>query len=173
MDKPEHMKLGISACLLGQNVRYDGGNRLDTVIMDTLGGSVKWVPVCPEVECGLPVPRDVMRLEDAQGAYRLVAISTRLDHTDRLSTWAEMKLGELDREGLHGFIFKDRSPSCGLSGVAICFPDGRIAGQGTGIFASQFRKRFPLLPVEGEGRLHDPALMTLFIKRLSGTNPSP
>jgi uncharacterized protein YbbK (DUF523 family) len=169
MNSPKDIKLGISACLLGENVRYDGGNKLDAVIRDALDDYVEWVPVCPEVECGLPVPRDAMQLVGSCGSCRLVTVNTGIDHTDKLLSWVRIKLEELEKANLHGFIFKDRSPSCGLSGVKIYSSGGVVNEDGSGIFASEFLKHFSLLPVEGADRLHDPALMEKFMARLLST----
>ena len=131
----EKIKVGISSCLMGNKVRYDGGDRLDRHLVETLGRYAEYVPVCPEAECGLPVPREPMRLEGDIGSPRLVTIETRLDHTDRMAGWAERRLAELEGENLCGFIFKANSPSCGMEGVA-------------GIFARAFMERFPLIPEE-------------------------
>src|SRR5512143_1734368 len=105
------IKLGISSCLLGENVRYDGGHKLDHYLRDTLGQFVEWVPVCPEVECGLPVPREAMRLVGDPDAPRLVTRKTGIDHTERMTKWAGRKLAQLERQNLCGFVFKARSPS--------------------------------------------------------------
>src|SRR5512135_523699 len=107
----EKLKLGISACLLGEKVRYDGGHKLDRYIKETLGKYVDWVPVCPEVEYGLPVPREAMRLVGTASAPRLMTSRTEVDHTDGMRRWAGQRLDELEKEALCGFIFKSRSPS--------------------------------------------------------------
>jgi uncharacterized protein YbbK (DUF523 family) len=105
------IRLGVSTCLLGDKVRYDGGHRWDRFITDTLGKYVDFVPVCPEVECGLGVPREAMRLVGDPEAPRLVTIHTNVDYTHRLLTWARQRVRELERENLCGFIFKSDSPS--------------------------------------------------------------
>lgn len=160
------IKLGISSCLLGENVRYDGGHKLDHYLRDTLGQFVEWVPVCPEVECGLPVPREAMHLLDKPGAPRLVTRSTGIDHTDRMLAWAKKKLNELEKQKLSGFVFKSRSPSSGMQGVKLYTETGVSARKGIGIFANAFLERFPLLPVEDEGRLQDPGIRENFIERV-------
>lgn len=160
------IKLGISSCLLGENVRYDGGHKLDHYLRDTLGQFVEWVPVCPEVECGLPVPREAMHLLDKPGAPRLVTRSTGIDHTDRMLAWAKKKLNELEKQKLSGFVFKSRSPSSGMQGVKLYTETGVSARKGIGIFANAFMERFPLLPVEDEGRLQDPGIRENFIERV-------
>jgi uncharacterized protein YbgA (DUF1722 family)/uncharacterized protein YbbK (DUF523 family) len=164
----QKIRLGISACLLGQTVRYDGGHQLDRFITDTLGKYVEFVPVCPEVECGLGVPREAMRLVGEPAAPRLVTVRTKLDFTDRLVTWAQKRVRELEQENLCGFIFKSKSPSSGMERVKV-YPEpapGSPVTRGVGMFARIFMEHFPLLPVEDEGRLHDPVLRENFIERL-------
>jgi uncharacterized protein YbgA (DUF1722 family)/uncharacterized protein YbbK (DUF523 family) len=160
------MKLGISSCLLGENVRYNGGHQLDRFLKDTLGKYVEYVPVCPEVECGLSVPREAMRLVGDPEAPRLLTRQTKIDHTSRMNTWASKKLAKLAKEGLRGFVFKSRSPSSGMSGVKVYDETGTRIKKGVGLFAGAFMKRFPLLPVEDDGRLHDAGLRENFIERL-------
>jgi uncharacterized protein YbgA (DUF1722 family)/uncharacterized protein YbbK (DUF523 family) len=162
----EKIKLGISACLLGENVRYDGGHRLDRLLTDTLGQYVEYVPVCPEVECGLPVPRESMHLEGDPDSPRLVTIRTKQDMTDRMVKWAQKRVIELEREDLCGFIFKSDSPSSGMERVKVYNEKGIPVKKGVGIFARIFMEHFPLLPVEEEGRLHDPKLRENFIERI-------
>nr|MBP7322829.1 DUF523 and DUF1722 domain-containing protein [Deltaproteobacteria bacterium] len=160
------IKVGISACLLGHTVRYDGGHKLDRFLTDTLGRYVQWVPVCPEVECGLPVPREAMRLVGDPDHPRLVTRTTRVDHTERMIQWAARRITELEQENLSGFIFKSRSPSSGMQGVTIYTEDGMPGQRGSGLFAKLVMQGFPLLPVEDDGRLHDPQLRENFIERL-------
>jgi uncharacterized protein YbgA (DUF1722 family)/uncharacterized protein YbbK (DUF523 family) len=160
----EKIKLGISSCLLGNPVRYDGGHKLDQFLTDTLGRYVDWVPVCPEVESGLPVPREAMHLVGDPEAPRLVTIRSNVDHTSRMRQWATKKIKVLANENLCGFVFKSRSPSSGMRGVKIYSPEGKPVGTGSGIFAKAFQDRFPLLPAEDEGKLHDPALRENFIE---------
>jgi len=169
---PERIKLGISACLLGQHVRYDGRHKRDAILIDTLGKYADWVPVCPEAEAGWPVPRDPFRLEGDPEAPRLVVIETGEDASARLLHWAKMRLRELEDENLAGFVFKAGSPSCGLEGVGVHGRGETPSLTGRGIFASAFTKHFPLLPVEEEGRLHDPVLRENFLDRASSTSGS-
>jgi uncharacterized protein YbgA (DUF1722 family)/uncharacterized protein YbbK (DUF523 family) len=160
------IKIGISSCLLGEKVRYDGGHQRDQFLTDTLGQYVDFVPVCPEVECGLGVPREAMRLVGDPAAPRLLTVRTRQDHTERLLNWARGRLEELAQENLSGFIFKSRSPSSGMVRVKIYDAQGVPAKRGTGLFAAGFMARFPFLPVEDEGRLHDPGIRENFIERV-------
>ena len=158
--------LGISSCLLGNPVRYDGGHKLDHFLTDTLGQYVDWVPVCPEVECGLPVPREAMHLVGDAVSPRLMTIRTGVNHTSRMRQWATKKVTALAAENLCGFVFKSRSPSSGMRGVKIYSPEGVPISTGAGIFAKAFQDYFPLLPVEDEGRLNDPGLRENFIERV-------
>ena len=165
------IKLGISACLLGENVRYDGGHKLDRFLRDTLGQYVEYVPVCPETECGLGVPREAMRLVGDAAAPRLVTIKTKRDLTDRMVSWAENRVSELEKEDLCGFIFKSRSPSSGMERVKVYNEKGMPSMKGRGIFAGVFMDRFPLIPAEEEGRLHDPKLRENFIESIFVLKP--
>ena len=164
MNRP--IRLGISRCLLGDKVRYDGGHKLDPFLTKTLGEYVEYVPVCPEVECGLPIPREAMRLVGDPASPRLLTQKTGIDHTRRMKDWAETRLAELEAEDLCGFIFKSKSPSSGMERVKVYSETGNLIGQSVGIFARMFMERFPLLPVEEEGRLHDVHLRENFIDRI-------
>jgi uncharacterized protein YbgA (DUF1722 family)/uncharacterized protein YbbK (DUF523 family) len=162
----EHIRVGISSCLLGNNVRYDGGHKLDRFLTDTLGKYVDYVPVCPEVECGLSIPRPSMRLEGLPDAPRLIVTSTREDLTERMEAWAKKRVAELEKEDLCGFIFKSDSPSSGMERVKVYNEKSMPVKNGVGLFAAMLMKHFPLLPVEDEGRLHDPGLRENFIERI-------
>jgi len=163
MDK---IKMGISRCLLGENVRYDGGHQHDRYLTDTLGNYFDYTPVCPEVEYGLPIPREALRLIGKPDSARLITIKTGIDHTDGMLKWAQGKLKELGEENLCGFVFKSKSPSSGMQAVKVYGPSGMPVHKGVGIFAGAFMRRFPILPVEEDGRLHDPDLRENFIERV-------
>lgn len=162
----EKIKLGISTCLLGENVRYDGGHKLDRYLTDTLGQYLEYVPVCPEVECGFGIPREPFRLVGDPKNPRLVTTRTHEDHTDRMLQWARKRVEELERENLYGYIFKSGSPSSGMERVKVYDRNGVPAKVGVGIFARIFMEHFPLLPAEDEGRLQDPRLRENFIERI-------
>ncbi len=162
----DKIKIGISSCLLGNSVRYDGGHKLDHYLADTLGKYVEWVPVCPEVECGLPIPREAMRLVGDPDAPRLVTRRSGIDHTDRMKTWVRKRLKDLEKENLCGFVFKSKSPSSGLLRVKVYGQSGIPSNKGAGIFAGAYAKEFPLVPVEEDGRIHDPQLRENFIERI-------
>ena len=160
------IRLGISTCLLGENVRFDGGHKLDHFLTDTLGQYVEYVPVCPEVECGFGIPRESFRLVGEAENPRLVTTRTNVDHTDRMHQWARKRVQELEKEELYGYIFKSGSPSSGMERVKVYDRNGVPAKVGVGVFARIFMEHFPLLPVEEEGRLHDPKLRENFIERI-------
>ena len=166
MENTEKIKLGISACLLGQSVRYNGGHQLDHFLKDTLGKYVDYIPVCPEVECGFGVPREAFRLIGKPDRPQLITIHTKQDVTERMETWSRKRVVEIEGEGLCGFIFKGGSPSSGMERVKIYDDKGVPAKIGVGLFARIFMEHFPLIPVEEDGRLHDPALRENFIERI-------
>ncbi|MDQ7838057.1 MAG: DUF523 and DUF1722 domain-containing protein [Thermodesulfobacteriota bacterium] len=160
------IRLGISACLLGSKVRFDGGHKWDRFITDTLGKYVEYRPVCPEAECGLGIPREPMRLAGEPDSPRLTTVHTGEDHTKRMARWVRKRVVELAKEDLWGFVFKARSPSCGVRGIKVFNEEGGCAKNGMGIFARAFMDHFPLCPVEDEDRLHDPAIRENFIERI-------
>jgi uncharacterized protein YbgA (DUF1722 family)/uncharacterized protein YbbK (DUF523 family) len=160
------VRLGISSCLLGQEVRFDGGHKRDAFLVEVFGRYVEWVPVCPEVEMGLGVPRETMRLESHGGEVRLITPKTGADHTERLRTFADNRLAALANERLCGYIFKKDSPSCGMERVRV-YPNHTSPNRsGRGLFAAALMQRFPYLPVEEEGRLNDPRLRENFVSRV-------
>lgn len=162
----KRIRLGISSCLLGEKVRYDGGHKRDRFLTDTFGRYVDWVPVCPEVECGLPVPRPSMRLVGDCSDPHLVVTRSGEDLTAKMKRFAKNRVQALANENLDGFIFKSGSPSSGMERVAVYNQQGMPVRNGVGMFAREFINRFPLLPVEDEGRLHDPQIRENFIDRV-------
>jgi uncharacterized protein YbgA (DUF1722 family)/uncharacterized protein YbbK (DUF523 family) len=163
--KGGQIRVGVSSCLLGEKVRYDGGHKHDHYITDTLGRFIKFVPVCPEVNCGLPVPREAMRLEGDPENPRLMTIRTRVDLTEQMRDYCRRVAVELENEDLCGFIFKKNSPSSGLFRVKV-YNKGVPAKSGRGLFADTVVKHFSLLPVEEEGRLYDMNIRENFIERV-------
>ncbi len=162
----KRIKLGISACLLGQPVRFDGQHKHDHYLTDTLGRHFDYLPVCPEAECGLGIPRESMRLVGDPDAPRLLTTRHGVDHTDQMQAWIACRIPELTRENLMGYIFKSRSPSSGMANVKVYNDRGGIAGKAPGLFAKAFMDQFPNLPCEDEGRLNDPDLRENFIERV-------
>jgi uncharacterized protein YbbK (DUF523 family) len=165
------IRIGISSCLLGQEVRFDGGHKRDPFLTDTLGPQVEWVPVCPEVEMGLGTPRETLRLVRSAGSahpFRMVTTRTAIDHTDAMNRWAVNRLEELatDEPDLCGYVLKKDSPSCGMERVKTYSERGMPERNGRGLYATALMQRFPTLPVEEEGRLKDPRLRENFIERV-------
>lgn len=182
---PERLRLGVSSCLLGRNVRYDGGHKRDSFLMDTLNPYVEWVQVCPEIDIGLGTPRPPIRLERAArrgangsegnggddssaagGGVRLVMPDTGEDLTDRMTEYAERKVEVLREKRLAGYILKSKSPSCGMERVRLYDENGVPSRDGVGIYAAVLTHRMPTLPTEEEGRLNDPRLRENFISRI-------
>ncbi|HEX2455731.1 MAG TPA: DUF523 and DUF1722 domain-containing protein, partial [Vicinamibacterales bacterium] len=165
MQDSSRLRIGISACLLGQEVRFDGGHKRDRFLTDVLGAVVEWVPVCPEVELGLGTPRETLRLVRSEKGVRMLTTRTGIDHTDGMNAWADRRLDELAGEDLCGYVLKKDSPSCGMERVKVFGTAGMPERQGRGLFAAALLERFPCLPVEEEGRLSDPRLRENFIER--------
>ena len=160
------LRLGISRCLLGDEVRFDGGHKRDNFLTDVLGPYVEWVPVCPEVEAGLGTPREAMRLVGDPAHPRLLTIKSGRDHTRALEKMTTGRLAELGNLDLSGYVFKRGSPSCGVERVRVYTEQAMPSHNGVGIFARAFIEHFPLIPVEEEGRLCDAPLRENFIERV-------
>jgi len=159
-------RIGISSCLLGNEVRWNSGHKLDKYLAHTLGQFVEYVPVCPEVEAGFGVPRESFRLVGVPDSPRLVTFKSKTDHTDRMLTWAQKRVRELEKEELCGFIFKSDSPSSGMIRVKVYNEKGMPHKIGIGMFARAFMEHFPLIPVEDDGRLNDPIIRENFILQI-------
>ena len=160
------VRVGVSACLLGQEVRYDGGHKRDPFLTEVLARFVQWVPVCPEEEAGFGTPREAMRLERQGEDVRLVTVRTRRDVTAQLATAADRRLKQLATLDLDGYILKKDSPSCGLAHVKVFGARGAVRRTGRGLFAAALKRAFPRLPVEDEGRLRDPRILERFLVRV-------
>jgi uncharacterized protein YbgA (DUF1722 family)/uncharacterized protein YbbK (DUF523 family) len=165
--EPPRLRVGVSACLLGQEVRYNGGHKRDAFLTDTFGRYVEWVAVCPEVEVGMGTPRPPIRLERRGEEVRLVMPSTGGDYTDAMRWWAGRRVAELAAMDLDGYVLKKDSPSCGMERVKV-YPgrEGAPSKDGRGLFAEALIARLPDLTVEEEGRLNDPLLRESFIARV-------
>ncbi len=161
----DEIRIGISACLLGEKVRYDGGHKRDAFATDLLARHVTFVPVCPEVELGLGTPREPIRLQRDGAVVRLVAPGSWKDHTQAMRRHASARVAELERLDLAGYLLKKDSPSCGMERVRV-WGAKAPSRTGRGAFAAVLMERLPLLPVEEEGRLHDPALRENFVERV-------
>lgn len=167
----EKIPVGISSCLLGQKVRFDGGHKFDHFLAITLGEFFEYHAVCPEVECGLPVPREAMRLVLVDSSIKLMGIKSSIDFTSKMKEWAIKKLKKLEEMELCGFVFKSKSPSSGMERVKLYSEKGTLINKSaSGIFAQMFMEKFPFVPVEDEGRLHDPIIRENFIERVFACN---
>jgi uncharacterized protein YbgA (DUF1722 family)/uncharacterized protein YbbK (DUF523 family) len=165
-------RIGISRCLLGDEVRYDGGHKRDPFLVSTFGRFVEWVPVCPEVEVGMGTPREAIHLiASADGvpsgaqAVRLVGVKSREDWTARMTGFAGARSRELRSADLAGYVLKKDSPSCGLERVRVRDGD-HVTRAGRGLFAEALVRELPNLPIEEEGRLNDPGLRENFVERV-------
>jgi uncharacterized protein YbbK (DUF523 family)/uncharacterized protein YbgA (DUF1722 family) len=160
------IRIGISSCLLGREVRFDGGHKRDAFLTETLGPFVEWVPVCPEVELGLGVPRPTLRLVREEGELRLVESESERDLTSAMRRFAARRAAGLAELDLSGYVLKSRSPSCGMERVPVRDARGRAAAGGRGLFAAVLLAAFPELPVEEESRLADPVLRENWVERV-------
>ena len=162
---PSPIRIGISACLLGEEVRFDGGHKRDQFLTTILAPHVEFVPVCPEVEMGLGTPRETLRLVRAAGSLRMMTTRTGIDHSEGMNRWAAKRLTALEKEDLSGYVLKKDSPSCGMDRVRVYRPGGATR-DGRGLFAEALASALPNLPIEEEGRLHDPVLRENFVERV-------
>jgi uncharacterized protein YbbK (DUF523 family) len=166
-------KVGISRCLLGDEVRYDGTHKRDDSLIEALGRHVEWVPVCPEVEIGMGTPREPIQLvaaadgvPSAHERVRLIGVDSGDDWTDRMHAWARQRAAALRALNLSGFVLKARSPSCGVEGVRVVHRPDRETSAGRGLFAQALTEAIPDLPIEDEARLADPAARNRFLARV-------
>jgi uncharacterized protein YbgA (DUF1722 family)/uncharacterized protein YbbK (DUF523 family) len=161
------IRIGVSACLLGAEVRFDGGHKRDSFLTGTLARFVEFVPVCPEVEVGMGTPREPIRLVRHGASVRLLGTRTGADWTAQMERFARARVAALAGERLSGYVLKKDSPSCGMERVKIHpAADGVPERTGTGLFAAALMARFPSMPIEEEGRLEDPRLRENFVERV-------
>ena len=166
MRRSDRPRVGISACLLGDKVRYDGSDKRDAILVEVLGQRVEWVRVCPEVEVGMGTPRETVHLVREKGRVRMKTTATAFDYTDVMTRWAEGRVEALANEHLSGYVLKKHSPSCGLEHVPIYDANGRRREEGRGLFAEVLFRRFPDLPMEDESRLARPEIREAFVQRV-------
>jgi uncharacterized protein YbbK (DUF523 family)/uncharacterized protein YbgA (DUF1722 family) len=165
------MNIGISSCLLGQNVRWNGSNRLDKFLSETLGKYVQWIPACPEVESGLSVPRKPLHLVEINKKTCVLTSDNQCDYTDKIVEWSTCHVRALKSQNLCGYIFKSKSPSCGLDKIKKHSLSGNyLSNNSRGLFVSQLLKSLPQLPVIDDGRLHDSILKENFIQTVFTIN---
>ena len=168
MSVPSRPRVGISRCLLGEPVRYDGGHKYNQVIVEELGSYFQWIPICPEVECGLETPRETLQMIGTSTTPRLVMSNSNRDVTDMMLKFSDSRMRDLLTTGIHGFILKARSPSCGLEGPVPgpASRVGRVDDNGMGLFASVVTTHCPSLPCEDETRLQQRDVRDQFIARV-------
>ena len=159
------LRLGVSSCLLGEEVRYDGGHCRNRFVVDILGQWFEWVPVCPEMEIGMGTPRPTIRLLADGDTVKLVAPKTGEDFTKRMRAYSRKRVGELTRSGLDGYILKKGSPSCGIERLPVFGENGVLRRNGVGVYTDTLKRAWPNLPIEDEGRLNDAGLRENFIER--------
>lgn len=168
VDENEKIAVGISACLMGAPVRFNGGHKQSKFCKDTLSQYFDFHSICPEVAIGMSTPRQAIRLVSQQSSdlsvRALGSDDPTLDVTDDLETYAHKQA--LEMSDLCGYIFMQKSPSCGVFGVKRYLPNGYSEGSTRGIFARVFMEKNPLIPVEEAGRLNDPALRENFMMRV-------
>jgi uncharacterized protein YbgA (DUF1722 family)/uncharacterized protein YbbK (DUF523 family) len=160
------LRIGISSCLLGEEVRWDGGHKRDRFLTDVLAPYVEWVPLCPEVEVGMGTPREPVRLVRRGDETLMLGTKSGTDWTAPMRAWAEMRARQLSRLDLCGYVLKKDSPSCGMERVKVRSDKGMPKNEGRGLFAEALLRHHPVLPVEEEGRLHDAVLRENFVERI-------
>jgi len=159
--------IGISSCLVGEKVRWNGGHKQDRYITDTLGNFFDWVPVCPEVEVGMGIPRETVSLYGAPENPRMRGKTSQTDWTDKMQRYSKARVRELEENNLCGFIFKSKSPSCGINRIPVyAAPGSSTVKRSSGLFAKAFALKNPLIPIEEEGRLTDLKIRENFIIRV-------
>ncbi|MFI5320801.1 MAG: YbgA family protein [Myxococcota bacterium] len=160
------VRVGVSSCLLGSAVRWDGGHKRDAFLTEWLAPFVEWVPVCPELELGMGVPREPVHLRREGGELRMLGNRSGADWTARMSAFAKRRASEIEAQELCGYVLKRGSPSCGLENVPV--RGSAVLGKrdGRGLFAAALAARMPSLPIEEEGRLNDAALRENWIERV-------
>ncbi|BBM66395.1 hypothetical protein VA249_30410 [Vibrio alfacsensis] len=160
------IKVGISSCVMGQRVRFDSGHKISNFVTKELDGYFSFVPVCPEVGIGMTVPRPTIRLVSNEERIALVETKNpENDHTDKMLTYSENKVNELQREQLCGYIVCAKSPTCGMERVKV-YSKNNAAKEGVGLYTKTLMENMPWLPVEEDGRLNDPVLKENFITRV-------
>jgi uncharacterized protein YbgA (DUF1722 family)/uncharacterized protein YbbK (DUF523 family) len=160
------IKVGVSSCLLGEKVRWNGEHKQDPFVKDLLGPLFEWVPTCPEVEIGMGIPRETVQLTGSSKSPRLVGTESATDWTQRMNRYANKRSRELMKLDVCGYIFKSKSPSCGIAHIKVPGNSGKATPRGHGLFADSFMQQFALVPVEEEDRLHDARVRENFITRV-------
>ena len=161
------IKIGVSSCLIGEEVRWNGGHKKDRYVQGVLDNYFEYVPTCPEVDVGMGIPRETVALYGVLEDHKMISKKSQTDWTAKMNTYMKGRISTLRKNDLCGYIFKSKSPSCGIGRVPIYskFGSNKVR-HGPGMFASAFMKTLPLIPVEDEGSLHDPVIRENFIVRV-------
>jgi len=162
----DRVRIAVSACLLGENVRYDGGHKYDSYVAEELAAHCELVPLCPEMEAGMGVPREPVHLVGDPAAPRMIGNQSGEDWTVRVGALVRERVTQLGAMRIAGCVLKSRSPSCGIDGVDVAAEDGRLEPIGRGLLAAQLRRQLPSLPVEQERGLHDVGRREHFVVRV-------
>lgn len=152
-------------CLLGEEVRHDGGHKRDRYVTEVVARYFDWIPVCPEVDLGMGTPREPIHLVQTADGVRLAGVETGEDWTQRMATYAESRVTEIETLGIDGYIVKKGSPSCGARAVELQHPDGSSTPNAVGAFARVLAARLPELPIVEEDQLVDAATRKSFVER--------
>ena len=162
----DSVRIGVSACLLGESVRHDASHANHVYLVNVLSKQVELVPLCPEMGCGMGLPREAVRHVDCAGDLRLIGADSAEDWTERMNAWCDRVIPDLENDDLCGFVVKDDSPTCGSVNGPVHSTDSTGVKRGVGFFTARLMKRFPLMPVESQARLDDPILRENFIRRI-------
>ena len=160
------IKIAISQCLMGENVRYDGQHKLARYLMNTYSPFFEWIPFCPEADSGMGIPREAMRLEGDPHSPRLITRNSKVDKTEQLMSYTVPRVEQFAQDDICGIILKKGSPSCGLYGLRPLTEKGMPGEKTSGLFAAEVKRKYPLLPMEEEGRLNDPYLRETFVEKV-------
>ena len=163
----EKIRIGVSSCLIGEKVRWNGDHKQDRYVREILSRYFEYIPVCPEVEVGMGVPRETVALYGDPEKPSMISKKTQTDWTKPMEKYIKSRINTLSADDLCGYIFKSKSPSCGMSRVPLYSEFGsHKVKHGPGMFANAFINSFPLVPTEDEGRLNDPRIRENFIVRV-------
>ncbi len=166
VERGDSIRVGISSCLLGRRVRFDAGHKQDRYITNILAHYFEFVPVCPEMEVGMGIPREAVHLEGGSEAPRMIGVKSGEDWTDMMNSYSKSRVEKSDLSAISGYILKKDSPSCGMERVRLHGPAGQVRRIASGLYASALKRHNPLLPVEEEGRLYGARLRENFIVRV-------
>ncbi len=161
----DSIRIAISSCLLGERVRYDGESKLQSWLDEC--GEVEWVPVCPEVEIGMSIPREAIQIEESNAGLRLIGVESRQDWTEQMNDFARQRVLQLQSADIVGYVFKARSPSCGIGDVPLLGVMGQsVVGKTNGRFCDVLMVMWPELPIANETMMLDTEQRAEFFQRV-------